>query len=96
MNPEYEYRLCNDDEITDILYNFAENDLKGSEFQADYLEMLKTVPTKALYADMFRYVALYKIGGIYLDVDVEALKPFKEWPGYPWDDFSIVLAPEAL
>lgn len=58
--------------------------------------MIKAVPINAIYADMWRYIVLYKYGGIYLDIDMEFLKPIQEWPGYPWENVSAVLCPEPL
>ena len=58
--------------------------------------MLKAVPTNAVFADIWRCAALYKHGGLYIDVDIEIKKPISEWPGYPWENIQILISPEPL
>ena len=56
--------------------------------------MIKTVPAQVVYADIWRYFVLYKHGGIYMDLDVKLKIPFSKWPQYPWDEYSLIVAPE--
>ena len=60
--PDYEYRLWNEDNF-DICSN-------------DYVREAYEVKKYAFVSDYVRLYALYTEGGIYMDTDVEVLKPF--------------------
>ena len=68
-NPEYEYRLFDD---TDIL-NFIQK-----EFPA-YLKAYKKIKYGASKADLWRYLIIYKYGGVYADIDCRCIIPLREW-----------------
>lgn len=63
--PDYELRLWDMNSIKDI----------DSVYLNEAIKMKKW----AFAADMVRYYAVYKYGGIYLDTDVEVFKPFDEY-----------------
>lgn len=58
--------------------------------------MIKSAPTKALYADLFKHVILYKNGGVYLDIDVEMYKSISKWEGFPWEGVGLLMGIENL
>ena len=58
--PEYEYKLWNDEEE---LENLIKNDFPF------FLEIFKNYPKKIQRIDMARYFILFKYGGIYADMD---------------------------
>src|SRR4029079_3282536 len=68
-NPEYEYRLFDD---TDI-FNFIQK-----EFPA-YLKAYKKIKYGASKADLWRYLVIYKYGGVYADIDCRCIIPLREW-----------------
>ena len=45
----------------------------------EVVEAYKALPEPVLKADFFRYLILLARGGIYSDIDTEALKPASEW-----------------
>ena len=66
LNPTYTHYLYDDDEIN----NFVLDNYPGEIFEA--YNMLNI---GAARADLWRYLILYKYGGIYLDIDAAILKP---------------------
>lgn len=59
-NPCYEYRLYTDEEAAELL--------RGS-FPRAVSEALESLRSGAAKGDLIRYCLLYKIGGVYLDLD---------------------------
>lgn len=72
--PEYQFMLWNEDNFPPEkgLYPFAEQALKDRKW--------------AFVSDVARLYALYTVGGVYVDTDVEMLKPLDEFLNY--DFFS--------
>lgn len=69
LNPEYEYRFFDNDDIL----NFIQ-----SEFP-DFLSAYNKIKYGASKADLWRYLVLYKYGGIYADLDCRCLNPLRNW-----------------
>lgn len=69
LNPEYEYRFCDD---MDIL-NFLEKDFP------EYVENYQKLKYGAAKADLWRYLIIYKYGGVYADIDCKCINPLKNW-----------------
>lgn len=69
LNPEYEYRFSDNDDIL----NFIQ-----SEFP-DFLPAYNKIKYGASKADLWRYLVLYKYGGIYADLDCRCLNPLRNW-----------------
>ena len=67
-NPGWEYRLWTDSDIR----------LLVARRFPDYLEMFDKYPLQIQRADMFRYFVMYEYGGVYADMDFEALLPLSE------------------
>ena len=67
--PEYEYRLWNEDNF-DINCNIF---VQEAYYRKKY----------AFVTDFVRLYALYHEGGVYMDTDVEVLRPLDEFLGYP-------------
>lgn len=69
LNPEYEYRFSDDDDIIDFLKaNFPE-----------YLNGYNKLKYGASKADLWRYLIMYKYGGVYADIDCKCIKPLRDW-----------------
>ena len=68
VNPGYEYVLFDDADNRDFI---AEN-------WPWFLERYDSFPAEIYRADAVRYFYMFKNGGYYLDMDVEALRPFDE------------------
>tara|TARA_A100001035_G_C27642491_1_gene435263 strand:+ start:137 stop:829 length:693 start_codon:yes stop_codon:yes gene_type:complete len=66
LNPDWEYRLWTDDDI-DV---FVEKEYP------DFYDTFNSFSKVIMKADVIRYLIMYKIGGVYLDLDYEVLQPF--------------------
>lgn len=71
LNPGWEYRFYDDDDIKNFI-------------QSNYPPLVWTYFERidrrygAARADMFRYLLLYKIGGVYLDIKSAAVRPLDQ------------------
>lgn len=71
LNPDYEYRLWDDDDIVAFIREHY-----GEEVLSIYH---KIVPKYgAARADLFRYLLIYKLGGVYIDIKSSFDKPLAE------------------
>ena len=79
------------DEIADILIGH----LYGSVPKV--IEAYFAMPMPILKADFFRYLILFARGGVYADIDTEALKPAHQWlpPTSPGNTVGLVIGIEA-
>jgi mannosyltransferase OCH1-like enzyme len=68
-NPDYEYKLYTDDEMDE----FVNTEYKGEI--ADCYNKLNIIVAKV---DFWRYLILYKYGGVYLDMDSHISVPLNE------------------
>lgn len=67
LNPTWEHRLWRDPEMQFLISNWKQyQDLEG------------TPDVWGARTDLFRYEVLYKFGGMYVDADVEALRPLDD------------------
>ena len=65
FNPDWEWRMWNDkDNRNLVLVHFPE-----------YLPMYDNLKKSIMRADVIRYFILWKFGGLYADLDFEALQP---------------------
>lgn len=69
QNPEYEYRFYDDEDILAFFKN---------EFP-EFLEGYKKLKYGASKADLWRYLIIYKYGGIYADMDCLCKTPMRKW-----------------
>lgn len=74
MNPSYEFKLYTDADILLFLTTFSD-DIDDNEL---LLETYNSIIIGAAKADFFRYLVLYKYGGIYLDMDAIIIQPIEE------------------
>ncbi|MEO0342586.1 MAG: glycosyltransferase [Pseudomonadota bacterium] len=64
-NPDWEYIFWTDDTMLEFM-------------EAEFPELLwlyNTYPKPVQRADLFRYLAVYKMGGLYADIDTDCLRP---------------------
>jgi mannosyltransferase OCH1-like enzyme len=66
LNPGWSYKLWSDQENDEFVKR---------EFP-DFYQVFNEFPRKIMKADTIRYLIMYKLGGVYLDLDYEVLKPF--------------------
>lgn len=69
MNPEYKYQLYVDEEIDKFVNDNYPGDI------ANAYNKLNIIVAKV---DLWRYLVLYKYGGVYVDIDSNILKPLNE------------------
>jgi inositol phosphorylceramide mannosyltransferase catalytic subunit len=66
LHPDWTYRLWTDeDNLAFVQKEFPE-----------YLETFVKLPKNIMRADMIRYFLLHRLGGLYMDLDYEMLRPF--------------------
>jgi mannosyltransferase OCH1-like enzyme len=66
LNPDWKYMLWTDSDNDDFV---------KKEFP-DFYDIFKNFSRNIMRADVIRYLIMYKIGGVYLDLDYEVLQPF--------------------
>ncbi len=68
-HPKWEYWFWTPKEVRQLLYRYY----------PQYLQIYDNYPKMLNRADVMRYFVLYKYGGIYLDLDMECVKPIDSW-----------------
>lgn len=66
LHPDWEYRLWTDEDNIGFV----------REEYPELLELFSSYPKGVMRADVIRYMIMDRIGGVYLDLDYEFLKPF--------------------
>jgi mannosyltransferase OCH1-like enzyme len=76
LNPEYEYRFFDDQDIARFI---------ATEFP-EFIAVFNKIKQGAVKADLWRYLILYKFGGVYADMDCRCIAPLRKWiqPGANW------------
>ena len=69
QNPEYEYRFFDDNDI----HQFIANDFP------EYISVYRKIKHGAVKADFWRYLILYKYGGVYADMDCRCNVSLRKW-----------------
>jgi mannosyltransferase OCH1-like enzyme len=69
LNPEYEYGLFDDDDLAEFV---------RSEFP-DFLPGWQKLKHGAAKADLWRYLVMFRYGGVYADLDCFCRAPMREW-----------------
>ena len=71
LNPEYEYQLFDDEDIKAFILEHYGEVIRG------YYQRIAPI-YGAARADFFRYLLVYQLGGVYLDIKSSLDKPLKE------------------
>jgi mannosyltransferase OCH1-like enzyme len=66
LHPDWEYRLWTD----------ADNLEFVKREYPDFYDVFVKLPKNIMRADVIRYLLLYRLGGLYMDLDYEMLRPF--------------------
>ena len=66
LNPGWKYQLWTDED----------NDVFVREHYPDFYEIFNGFSRNIMRADVIRYLIMYRLGGVYLDLDYEMLQPF--------------------
>ncbi|EAA30086.1 glycosyltransferase family 32 protein [Neurospora crassa] len=85
-NPGYRYELLTDN--NDMVYVEEQYGPHGIN-RPDIIDFYRAVNISIIKADLLRYLIMYAEGGVYADIDVEALRPIKRFvPERYWDSLS--------
>lgn len=75
-NPGHRYEVLTDGNDLDYVEtHFGPDGLN----RLDVVYMYRTLTARIIKADLLRYLIMYVEGGVYADIDVEAVKPIEEW-----------------
>ena len=66
LHPDWEYKLWTDEDNTAFV----------KQYFPGFYDTYVGLPKNIMRADMIRYMIMFQVGGIYLDLDYEMLKPF--------------------
>ena len=92
-NPAYRYEVLTDD--NDLYY--VETHFGPDGFnRPDIVEVYRSLTARIVKADLLRYLVMYVEGGLYADIDVEALKPIDRFipERYKEGDIDMVIGVE--
>lgn len=86
-NPNFRYEVLTDDnDMGYVEYHFGPGGLN----RLDIVEMYRSITATIIKADLLRYMVMYAEGGVYADIDVEALKPVSRFiPDHRYDENDI-------
>ncbi|KAK2746809.1 hypothetical protein FQN57_002851 [Myotisia sp. PD_48] len=83
MNPEYRYEVLTDDNADDyVLTHFGPFGIN----RPDIVQTYQAIRAKIIKADFLRYLVMYVDGGVYTDIDVEALRPLRTFIPERYDE----------
>lgn len=92
-NPDYRYEVLTDN--NDMAY--VEDHFGPDGFdRPDIVDFYRNVNATIIKADLLRYIIMYAEGGVYADIDVEALKPAHRFipERYAEEDVDLVIGVE--
>ena len=85
-NPGFRYEVLTDDnDLEYVETHFGSNGLN----RLDIVDMYRSINAKIIKADILRYLVMYVEGGVYADIDVEALKPVERFIPDRYDEADI-------
>ncbi|KAI1336339.1 glycosyltransferase family 32 protein [Xylariaceae sp. FL0016] len=85
-NPSYRYEVLTDS--NDLTYIQQQYGAEGLN-RLDLIELYQSVNATIVKADLLRYLVMYAEGGIYADIDVEALRPASRFIPDRYDEKDI-------
>lgn len=71
--------------------DFAIDDFMKKNFDSKVYDIFRSFPLGVMRADMWRYCVLYIHGGVYSDIDSQALRPLSAWKIEPQDKLIVGL-----
>lgn len=92
-NPQMRYEVITDgSDMTYVEEHFGPNGFN----RPDIVEFYRNVDLRIIKADLLRYMILYAEGGIYADIDVEAIKPFHRFipESHNEEDYDLIIGVE--
>lgn len=89
-NKDYEHRYFNDQQAGELILK---------DFGQEWYDLFTNVPLGVIRADIFRYLVIYKYGGIYSDIDTICKVPIDNWINGPEkrkDSYKAIFAAELV
>lgn len=81
-NPEYEHRYVDDTQAAKFV---------KEEYGQEMYDLFISVPVGVMRGDMWRYLIIYKYGGVYADLDTNCERPIASWM---LNDKKFIVCPE--
>jgi len=81
-NPEYKHRYMDDKQAGEFI---------KKEYGQKMYDLFINVPVGVMKGDMWRYLVIYKFGGVYADLDTNCHSPIASWMK---EDKSFIVCPE--
>jgi mannosyltransferase OCH1-like enzyme len=85
-NPDFRYEVLTDE--NDLAYVETHFGPEGFN-RPDIVYVYRELTARIIKADLLRYMIMYVEGGVYTDIDVEALKPVKNFIPKRWEETDI-------
>lgn len=82
FNPEYEWKYMDDVQAAEFILK---------EYGHKWHNIFINAPVGVMRGDLWRYLIIYRYGGIYTDLDTECLMPISNWM---LEDKSFIVCPE--
>lgn len=93
LNPQMRYEVITDaNEMTFVEQHFGPDGFD----RPDIIDFYRSLNLQIVKADLLRYMVMYAEGGIYADIDVQALRPFDRFLPTAQDehDFDLIIGVE--
>lgn len=93
LNKDWRYEVLTDDNAMQYVeYHFGPEGFN----RQDIVDFYRDVKAQIVKADLLRYMIMYAEGGVYADIDVEALKPMSKFipPAHHVQDIDMVVGVE--
>ncbi|KAK3338073.1 nucleotide-diphospho-sugar transferase [Neurospora tetraspora] len=86
QNPSYRYEVLTDgNDMQYVEWHFGPDGFN----RPDIVNFYRSVKAAIVKADLLRYLVMYAEGGLYADIDVEALKPLSKFVPERYDDADV-------
>jgi mannosyltransferase OCH1-like enzyme len=82
LNPDFEYKYMDDIQAAEFVLN---------EYGQKWHDIFINLPVGVMRGDLWRYMVIYKYGGVYTDLDTECLNPINVWLN---EDYDMIVCPE--
>ena len=82
LNPDYEWKYMDDVEAAEFI---------KLEYGQEWHDIFISLPVGVMRGDLWRYMIIYKYGGVYADLDTECLNPVSTWM---IEDKDFIVCPE--
>lgn len=82
LNPDYKIKYMDDEQAANFILD---------KFGMQWHNIFINCPVGVMRGDLWRYLIIYKYGGVYADLDTHCLKPIDEWLN---KDYDMIVCPE--